>query len=91
MGQLSGIQLRIGIAPKCAIEADVVRNIAAQPTSTPVKRWGECFSLIITTSLVPVEVYEIYRHPNAIKCLVLVLNIAAVVYLAYRIRNERRA
>jgi uncharacterized membrane protein (DUF2068 family) len=53
-----------------------------------VKRWAEWFSVIITTSLVPVEVYEIYRHPSAIKCLVLIINIAVVGYLLYRIRNE---
>jgi uncharacterized membrane protein (DUF2068 family) len=53
-----------------------------------VKRWGEWFSVIITTSLIPLEVYEIYRHPSAIKCLVLIINIAVVGYLIYRIRNE---
>ena len=55
-----------------------------------VKRWAEWFSVIITTSLVPLEVYEIYRHPSAIKCLVLILNIAVVGYLLYRIRTERQ-
>ena len=55
-----------------------------------VKRWAEWFSVIITTSLVPVELYEIYRHPSMIKCLVLVLNIAVVGYLLYRIRNEHQ-
>jgi uncharacterized membrane protein (DUF2068 family) len=54
-----------------------------------VKRWAEWFSVVITTSLVPVEVYEIYRHPSPIKILVLILNIAVVGYLAYRIRSER--
>jgi len=54
-----------------------------------VKRWAEWFSVIITTSLVPVEVYEIHRHPSAIKILVLVINIAVVGYLLYRIRRER--
>ena len=53
-----------------------------------VKRWAEWFRVIITTSLVPVEVYEIYRHPSAIRCFVLVVNIAVVGYLLYRIRNE---
>ena len=53
-----------------------------------VKRWGEWFSVIITSSLVPVEVYEIFRHPSAIKGLVLIINIAVVGYLLYRIRNE---
>lgn len=55
-----------------------------------VKRWAEWFSVIITSSLVPVEVYEIYRHPSWVKCLVLILNIAVVGYLLYRIRTEPR-
>jgi uncharacterized membrane protein (DUF2068 family) len=55
-----------------------------------VKRWAEWFSVIITSSLVPVEIYEMYRHPSAIKILVLIVNVAVVGYLLYRIRNERR-
>ncbi len=35
--------------------------------------------------------YEIYRHTSAIKCLVLILNIAVAVYLLNRMRNERPA
>jgi uncharacterized membrane protein (DUF2068 family) len=54
-----------------------------------VKRWAEWFSVIITTSLVPFEIYEIHRHPSAIKVLVLIANIAVVGYLIYRIRHER--
>src|ERR1700692_4873389 len=54
-----------------------------------VKRWAEWFSVIITTSLIPVEVFEIHRHPSAIKCAVLIANIAVVSYLVYRIRKER--
>jgi uncharacterized membrane protein (DUF2068 family) len=54
-----------------------------------LKRWAEWFSVIITTSLVPVEVYEICHHPSAIKVLVLILNIAVVGYLLHRIRTER--
>src|ERR1700733_8446057 len=56
-----------------------------------VKRWAEWFSVIITSSLLPLEVYELYRHPSPIKILVLILNIAVVGYLVYRIRNERPA
>jgi uncharacterized membrane protein (DUF2068 family) len=54
-----------------------------------VKRWAEWFSVIITSSLVPIEVYEICRHPSIIKSLVLIFNVAVVGYLIYRIRNER--
>ncbi|HXM63828.1 MAG TPA: DUF2127 domain-containing protein [Terriglobales bacterium] len=53
------------------------------------KRWAEWFTVIITGSLVPVELYEIYLHPRPIKILVLIINIAVVGYLLYRIRNER--
>ena len=53
-----------------------------------MKRWAEWFTVIITSSLVPVEIYEILHHPTAIKVLVLVINIAVVVYLLYRIKSE---
>jgi uncharacterized membrane protein (DUF2068 family) len=52
-----------------------------------VKRWAEWFSVIITSSLVPFEIYEICRHPSPIKILVLIFNIAVVAYLIYRIRG----
>ena len=56
-----------------------------------VKRWAEWFTVIITSSLVPVEVYEILRHPTPVKILVLLVNVAVVGYLLYRIRSERSA
>lgn len=52
------------------------------------KRWGEWLTVIITSSLVPVEVYEIYRHPSAVKVAVLVINVAIVGYLIWRIRSQ---
>ena len=52
------------------------------------KRWGEWFTVIITTSLVPLEVYELIHHPTAIKGIVLLINVAVVVYLVVRIRRE---
>ncbi|KAA6460196.1 DUF2127 domain-containing protein [Acidobacteria bacterium AB60] len=56
-----------------------------------LKRWAEWFTIIITSSLVPLEIYEIYRHPTIIKAAVLVINIAVVVYLVYRVRSESDA
>jgi uncharacterized membrane protein (DUF2068 family) len=53
------------------------------------KPWGEWFTAFITGSLVPLEIFEIYRHPTILKVIVLLLNIAIVVYLAVRIRKER--
>ena len=51
------------------------------------KRWGEWLTVIITSSLLPVEIYEIYRHPSAVKVAVLALNLGVVAYLIYRIRG----
>jgi uncharacterized membrane protein (DUF2068 family) len=56
-----------------------------------MKRWAEWFTIIITSSLVPVEVYELVRHPTAIKILVLIINIVVVIYLLYRIRRDKQA
>jgi uncharacterized membrane protein (DUF2068 family) len=55
-----------------------------------LKRWAEWFTVVITASLVPLEIYEIYGHPTAVKVIVLMLNIAIVGYLLYRIRRESR-
>jgi len=55
------------------------------------KPWGEWLTVIITSSLVPVEIYEIYRHPSWVKAGVLVINVAIVGYLIYQIRSRRAA
>ena len=56
-----------------------------------MKRWAEWFTIIITSSLVPVEIYELVRHPTVTKILVLIINIAVVIYLLYRIRRDEQA
>ena len=53
------------------------------------KLWGEWLTVIITSTLVPLEIYEIYRHPTWVRIAVLVLNVAIVGYLIYRIRIEK--
>ena len=52
------------------------------------KRWGEWLTIIITGSLVPVEIFEIHRHPSWVKVGVLVVNVGIVVYLIYHIRKR---
>jgi uncharacterized membrane protein (DUF2068 family) len=54
-----------------------------------LKRWAEWFTIIITASLVPLEVWEIFRHPSPGKILVLIINLAVVVYLIYRVRKDQ--
>jgi uncharacterized membrane protein (DUF2068 family) len=55
-----------------------------------MKRWAEWFTIIITSSLIPVEIYELYRHPTAVKILVLAINVAVVLYLLHRIRRDEQ-
>ncbi len=54
-----------------------------------LKRWAEWLTVIITISFVPIEIYEIHRHPTWVKWGVLALNLAIAFYLIYRIRTER--
>jgi uncharacterized membrane protein (DUF2068 family) len=53
------------------------------------KRWAEWLTVIITSSLIPIEIYEIFHHTTPVKIFVLLINIAIVTYLVYRIRTKR--
>ena len=54
-----------------------------------LKRWAEWLTVIITASLIPVEIYEIYRHLTPARMLLLFINIGVVAYLIHRIRSDR--
>ena len=56
-----------------------------------MRRWAEWLTVIITSSLVPVELYEIHLRPTPIRVLVLIINLAIVGYLIYRIRIPSRS
>jgi uncharacterized membrane protein (DUF2068 family) len=56
-----------------------------------LKRWAMWFTVIITSSFLPVEIYELARHPSAGKVGILVINLALVGYLIRRIRDGRSA
>jgi len=43
--------------------------------------WARWFTIGATSSLIPVEVYEIVREPRLLRVLILLLNIAVVAYL----------
>ena len=53
------------------------------------KRWAEYFTIITTAGLIPLELYEISRHVTAGKIVVLIVNVAIVVYLTIRVRRAR--
>jgi len=54
------------------------------------KRWAEWLTTIITASLIPFELWELFYRPNAGKVLVLVANVAIVAYLIWHVRNRAR-
>ena len=54
-----------------------------------LRRWGEWVTVIISGSLVPVEIYEMYRHPTVVKLGVALVNVAIVIYLIWRIRTQK--
>lgn len=56
------------------------------------KRWAEYFTIIVTASFLPLEIYELARRVTAVKIVVLLINLAIVVYLVGRVwKGNRRA
>ena len=53
-----------------------------------LKKWAEWMTIVITSSLLPVEIWEIFRHPNWEKVVLLVVNLALVGYLIYMVRKQ---
>lgn len=54
-----------------------------------LKNWAMWFTAIITGSFLPLEFYELARHPGAGKGILAALNLALVGYLIRRIREGR--
>ena len=54
------------------------------------KRWAEWLTVIITGSLIPLEIWELVERPNFGKAAVVVGNFAIVVYLAWHVRSKSR-
>jgi uncharacterized membrane protein (DUF2068 family) len=57
------------------------------------KRWAEWLTVVATTLLIPVELYELIRRPSVLKAGGLVINIVIVLYLfrVVRAKERRRA
>ena len=51
------------------------------------KRWAEYFTIITTSSLLPLEVYELAGHASIGKGLALLINLAVVAYLIFALRR----
>jgi uncharacterized membrane protein (DUF2068 family) len=54
------------------------------------RHWAEYLTVVATSSLVPLEGYEVIRGVNVPKMLVLAVNLAIVAYLIARLRRQHR-
>jgi uncharacterized membrane protein (DUF2068 family) len=52
------------------------------------KRWAEWLTVVITGSLIPIEIYEIWKQCGVLKLIVLGINIAVVIYLIMLLRQK---
>ena len=51
------------------------------------KRWAEYFTIITTSSLLPIEVYELARRVSIGRWLALAINLGVVAYLIFELRR----
>ena len=54
------------------------------------QRWAEWLTIIATSSLMPIEVYELAKEFTAVRLLTLLVNAAVVVYLIYLVRQKEQ-
>ena len=47
-----------------------------------LKRWGEYFAVVATSLFIPVEVYELIERITVVRIGTLIINVAAVIYIA---------
>ena len=52
------------------------------------KRWAEWLTIIATSSLMPIEMYELIKQFTAVRLFALLINAAVVVYLIYLVRQK---
>lgn len=53
------------------------------------KKWAEYFTIFVTASLIPLEIYELVQKFSFMKTAVIALNVAVVVYLAFGLRESK--
>ena len=53
------------------------------------RRWAEYFTIIVTGSFIPLEIYELARRFTGTRLAIIVVNVAIVAYLARNLRVTR--
>jgi uncharacterized membrane protein (DUF2068 family) len=54
------------------------------------KRWAEWLTIVATSSLMPIEVYELVKAFTGVRLLALLINAAVVLYLVYLVRQKEK-
>ena len=54
------------------------------------KRWAEFLTVIATSLLIPLELYEIYEKFTFVRLAILVVNLLIVWYLITRLKDEKK-
>jgi uncharacterized membrane protein (DUF2068 family) len=54
------------------------------------RRWAEYFTVIVTGSFIPLELYELSRHVSVTRLIVIGINVAVVWYLIVVLRRGSR-
>jgi uncharacterized membrane protein (DUF2068 family) len=55
------------------------------------KRWGEIVTIVITGSFIPFEIYElVVKEFSVFKVLLLIGNVAVLIYLIWRVWREKK-
>jgi uncharacterized membrane protein (DUF2068 family) len=55
-----------------------------------LKHWAEWMTVITTSGLIPLEIYEIYHKPGWTKIAATAVNVIIAVYLVVRVRREAK-
>jgi uncharacterized membrane protein (DUF2068 family) len=54
------------------------------------KRWAEWLTIIATSSLMPIELYELIKQFTAVRLIALLINAVVVLYLIYLVRQKEK-
>jgi uncharacterized membrane protein (DUF2068 family) len=54
------------------------------------KHWAEYLTIGVTISFIPIEVFELVQHVNVLKAVTIVVNVAIVIYLIWKVRSHRK-
>lgn len=86
VGSLDARQLReIGIGSLIYASVFLIEGVGLMLR----QMWAEVMTVIVTTSFIPLELYEIDEHPSWAKAVVIVVNVLVVLYLLRRLRREK--